>query len=94
MHSFSTPAGTAPHQPPCAVEPERMFPAVESVAAGTANEAERSALAVCARCPLLGPCREWALDARLPYGVAGAMTVADRRATRRVARRQMSEPAA
>lgn len=82
MYSLPTPT-SAGHRPPCVADPDRMFPAAESVRAGVPTSEERAALAVCSSCPLLAPCREWALDVRLPYGVAGAMTAADRRATRR-----------
>lgn len=82
MYSLPTPTRAA-QRPPCSADPDRMFPAVESIRAGVPTEGERAALTVCARCPLATPCREWALDVRLPYGVAGALTAADRRATRR-----------
>jgi WhiB family transcriptional regulator, redox-sensing transcriptional regulator len=36
------------------------------------------AKAVCATCPVLAPCREWVLRVRLPYGVAGGLSEADR----------------
>lgn len=93
MYSLPTPPGAA-HRPPCSADPDRMFPAVESVRAGAPTAEERAALSVCSSCPLLAPCREWALDVRLPYGVAGALTAADRRATRRTARRGTPERAA
>ena len=58
-----------------------MFPVSESQGPGAAPTAgERAALAVCARCPVLGACREAVLELPLPYGVAGGMTAMQRRA--------------
>lgn len=85
MPSFPTPTSTAGPRPPCAADADRMFPAVESVQAGAPTLEERAALAMCASCPLMAACRTWALDVRLPYGIAGGLTAADRRAGRRTA---------
>ncbi len=39
-----------------------------------------AALAVCRECPVIGPCREWAMDRSdpVPFAVAGGMTYQDR----------------
>lgn len=55
------------------VEPDLFFHPDKSVAT-------RSAKAVCHTCPVLEPCREWALQVRLPIGVAGALTPPEREA--------------
>lgn len=68
---------------PCAADPERMFPLNESAHVGQAPTAgERAALAVCRRCPLMEACRAEAQVMKLPYGVAGGLTAAQRRAVR------------
>ena len=82
-------AGTP--SPACSGDPDAMFPAADSERPGERNAAELAALAVCAGCALLGPCAEAALSAQMPYGVAGGMTAADRRAIRAV-RRGLTEP--
>jgi hypothetical protein len=49
---------------------------------------QTEALQVCGRCPVLGPCREWAIaNPSLDQGVLGGMTATARRAAR-TARRQ------
>jgi len=66
----------------CAADPERMFPVAESGKAGRPTDGEWRALRVCGRCPLLVDCRSVVLGMDLPYGVAGGLTAADRRAVR------------
>ena len=62
------------------LDPEIFFPVAE---AGPARErAQARALAVCARCPVVAECLEYAL-AKIPYGIAGGMTEDERRALRR-----------
>jgi WhiB family redox-sensing transcriptional regulator len=39
---------------------------------------EQAALAICRGCPVMARCRQYALDAREPYGVWGAMTETER----------------
>ena len=39
---------------------------------------ERAAKAVCARCPVVDPCRRHSLATREPYGVWGGMSEAER----------------
>lgn len=58
------------------VDPEIFFPAAES---GHLLEAEvAEARAVCAGCPVIEQCLAFA-RARLPYGIAGGLTPAERR---------------
>ncbi|WP_046386021.1 WhiB family transcriptional regulator, partial [Kitasatospora aureofaciens] len=45
-----------------------------------AKEREAAAKAVCAGCAVRVECRRHALAARLPYGVRGGLTAAERRA--------------
>lgn len=39
---------------------------------------EREAKLICQRCPVVVPCRRWALQTREPYGVWGGLSVAQR----------------
>src|ERR1700761_2012383 len=69
--------------PACAGDPDLMFPLVESERAWRPTPGEAAAQAVCARCPVLAQCRRDVLTGEpAPYGVAGGLTVADRRAIR------------
>ena len=79
--------GTPRSVPSCAADPERMFPVAESRNAGHVTEGECRALQLCQACPLLAECRIVALGMELPYGVAGGLTAADRRAARAEGRR-------
>jgi hypothetical protein len=56
--------------------PEWWFPTGDAHTYQYAAQAER-ALAICRTCPVRQPCLEYAL-ARLPHGVAGGMTEAQR----------------
>jgi WhiB family redox-sensing transcriptional regulator len=38
------------------------------------TQRENIAKKICAECPVLSPCREYALEAREPYGVWGGLT--------------------
>ncbi|GGW16100.1 hypothetical protein GCM10018980_17250 [Streptomyces capoamus] len=58
-------------------DPELFFPVTETDAA-TAR-----ARAVCRRCPVLRPCRDWAVRHGETDGVWGATTASQRRAIRR-----------
>jgi WhiB family transcriptional regulator, redox-sensing transcriptional regulator len=40
---------------------------------------ERRAKAICARCPVIGPCASHALRHREPYGIWGGLTERERR---------------
>lgn len=69
----------------CRVEdPELFFPVGES---GPAVAQVAAAKAVCARCPVLARCREFALVA-IPEGVAGGLTAQERRGLARDRRRR------
>jgi WhiB family transcriptional regulator, redox-sensing transcriptional regulator len=37
------------------------------------------AKAICARCPVLDACRQWTLESRIPFGIVGGWTEAERR---------------
>lgn len=37
------------------------------------------AIRICRGCPVLGECRDWALDTKVRYGVWGGLTERDRR---------------
>ncbi|RAG80520.1 WhiB family transcriptional regulator [Streptacidiphilus pinicola] len=56
------------------------------------EERERAAKRVCAACPVLGPCREYALAAREPYGVWGGLSEDER--VRLLRRRNLARRAA
>ena len=43
--------------------------------------ATKIAKQLCAECPLIKECREWALLAAVPYGILGGLTVHERQAT-------------
>lgn len=58
-------------------DPEAWF-ATEDTTAGKAGV--RHAIAVCARCPVLDACRQWALDTRQQHGIWGGLTERERRA--------------
>ncbi|OSY50444.1 Transcriptional regulator WhiB1 [Streptomyces fradiae ATCC 10745 = DSM 40063] len=68
-------------------DPDLFFPIGKSAPA-LAQAAE--AKAICARCPVLETCRDWALDTRLEEGVAGGMTSHERLLHRRRQRRTAS----
>lgn len=61
-------------------DPELFFPVGTS---GPARVQILEAKAVCARCPVLAECRQWALATREPYGVLGGMSEDERRAVLR-----------
>ena len=68
-------------------DPELFFPAADGGPAQV--EQETAAKAVCANCPVLAECREWAL-ATLPDGVAGGLTERERRQVRLARRRAVA----
>ena len=47
------------------------------------------ALKVCSRCPVLEPCREYALDRNEKQGIWGGMTTGDRRRLKRAAQKRV-----
>jgi hypothetical protein len=57
---------------PCTADPERWFSVV--------RREQKIAVAQCKRCPLLSPCREYALAEHPPYGIWGGLTERARRA--------------
>lgn len=77
-------ADTAPPRAcdPRLIHPDLMFPLVESTVPGRANAAEEKARAVCLRCPIRPECLAEVLEADMPFGVAGGLTAAERRAVR------------
>ena len=79
--------------PACADDPDLMFPLVESERPWRPTPGEAAAQAVCARCPVLAQCRRDVLTGEpAPYGVAGGLTVADRRAIRASQARPRPQP--
>ncbi|POG47129.1 hypothetical protein BV881_12380 [Streptomyces sp. ZL-24] len=64
-------------------DPETWFPKGTD-AASMANE--REAKRVCARCPVMETCRQWALETRQDHGVWGGLSEHDRAAFRRYGR--------
>ncbi len=75
------PADSAPT--PCA-ETRLLFDLAVSDRQSAAREhAERQAIAECFGCPVLEPCREWALEHDEPWGIWGGLTPAARQQIRR-----------
>jgi WhiB family transcriptional regulator, redox-sensing transcriptional regulator len=58
-------------------DPEIFFPTNEPTNRYDARNAQ--ALAMCAVCPVLEQCRDWALDSGQAYGIAGGLTAGERR---------------
>ena len=52
-------------------DPDVFFPGPD----GSPDQAVR----ICRACPVVDECREWALDARVRYGIWGGLTERDRR---------------
>jgi WhiB family redox-sensing transcriptional regulator len=52
-------------------DPDLFFPGPDGSAA--------DAVKICRACPVLDECREWALDARVAFGIWGGMTERERR---------------
>lgn len=63
-----------------AIDPEIFFPTQYD----SNRLATRVAKQVCSTCPALVPCREFALDYNIKYGIWGGMTVTERIAFRRL----------
>lgn len=61
-------------------DPEVFFPIGTS---GPALQQIEDAKAVCARCPVIDTCLEWALEHGMDSGVWGGLSEEDRRALRR-----------
>ena len=65
------------HRAACRDEdPELFFPIGNT---GPALVQIEEARAVCRRCPVIEPCREFALQTREPFGVWGGLAEAERR---------------
>lgn len=62
------------------IDPELFFPVGET---GPSLRPIRAAKAVCARCPVIDECREWALRAGEPDGIWGGLTTTERQRARR-----------
>jgi WhiB family redox-sensing transcriptional regulator len=62
------------------VDPELFFPVGET---GPAIAQIRAAKAVCARCPVISQCRNWALRIGESDGIWGGLTPTERRRARR-----------
>jgi WhiB family redox-sensing transcriptional regulator len=56
------------------------------------EQRERAAKLICARCPVLIPCRRWALRTREPYGVWGGLSAAQREQSLAECRRPQADP--
>lgn len=63
-----------------AMDPEIFFSTEEEAREDRVAREDR-AKDICARCPVLAQCREFALSTREPYGVWGGMTEGERRRT-------------
>lgn len=59
------------------VDPEEMFPGNDPVLVGFAKR-------ICGGCPVLGECRNWALDQRVEFGVWGGLSEGERRTVLRL----------
>lgn len=62
------------------IDADLFFPVGDS---GPAVRQAAAAKAVCARCPVVAQCRDWALASAEPDGIWGGMTAAERRIARR-----------
>ena len=58
----------------------QLFFHPEGERGGTRRRRAEAAKAICATCPVIDKCREYALKAHEPYGVWGGMTEEERRA--------------
>ncbi|MHB1928125.1 MAG: WhiB family transcriptional regulator [Acidimicrobiales bacterium] len=70
--------------------PDLFFPAGRT---GSGADLAEAAKRVCARCPVAGPCLEFALETNQEYGVWGGTTEEERRCLRRRARALGARPA-
>ena len=64
----------------CVTEDTELFFHPENERGPRREARERAAKAVCARCPVLTQCREWALETREPFGVWGGLSEPEREA--------------
>ena len=74
-------------------DPEQWFPTNETPEASrinpdedseSANEAAKSAKAICFRCPVRLPCLQEAMEHKIDHGIWGGMSVKERRKLRKV----------
>ncbi|MFG2356847.1 WhiB family transcriptional regulator [Streptomyces sp. NPDC048521] len=65
-------------------DPELFFPIGET---GPSLLQIEEAKAVCRRCPVVEPCRRWAMESRETHGIWGGTSEADRRLLHRAAAR-------
>lgn len=65
---------------PCEEAPEMFYPE-DFGDEEMFDMATKIAKQLCAECPLIKQCREWALLAAVPYGILGGLTVHERQAT-------------
>ncbi|MFC9359099.1 WhiB family transcriptional regulator [Rhodococcus sp. NPDC057014] len=63
----------------CRAMPSRMFFPSQNLRGPALRRLESEAKLVCAQCPVIEQCREYALDYKEPYGVWGGLTSAERR---------------
>lgn len=61
------------------VDPDVFFPPFEVETTGQRHAREARAKEVCADCPVLVVCRDWALAAAEPHGVWGGLSESERR---------------
>jgi len=90
-NAMQTPSGDWRDRAECLAEdPELFFPIGVT---GPAVAQVREAKAVCARCPVLTTCRDWALEnpALAQYGVFGGMDEDERRSELRRRRRRSAD---
>ena len=57
-------------------EPEQFFPVGST---GVSRHEVAAAKAICGRCPVIEPCREYALQTRQAFGVWGGLDEEERR---------------
>lgn len=63
----------------CKGQPTDIFFAADNERGRALRRNERRAKQICWSCPVLEPCRSYALNEREPYGIWGALTPSERR---------------
>ena len=63
----------------CKGQPTEIFFAADNERGAKLRRNERRAKQICWSCPVLEPCRTYALNEREPYGIWGALTPSERR---------------
>ncbi|WP_269324936.1 WhiB family transcriptional regulator [Rhodococcus pyridinivorans] len=69
------------HASCCSVGDYLFFPPTDERQHERARR-ERIAKKICAECPVLSPCRQYAIAVNEPYGIWGGMSESERRAYR------------